>query len=208
MKKRISFGGRSLAAISATVIAAGAAVLCWSPLPAEAATTTGSATPPAAPYSLSISVAPSSGGAGALSLNSQVQGGPSLAGKLVSFFVVTKEFGTNMDVPIGTATTASDGTASVSYKPTWSGSQEFVATLQGTGSSSKAVQATTTYTVAASNPGPLYATANHARPLASVGHVFVTAALSLVALVWLTLITFLLIAKLRLPRLAGGGQAD
>lgn len=192
----------ALAGLAASALSVTAVVLCWS-LPALAATPA----PAAPPTSMALSVAPGSAGSSTLTLVSQLEGGSSLGGRTISFFVVTKEFGNSLDVPIGTAKTASDGTASVTYKPTWSGSQPFVAKLAGAAAGT-ALSATTSYTVAAFSPGPLYSTSNPSRPLSSVGHIFVAAALALVALVWLTLISFLVMAGRLLPRFASGGRTD
>lgn len=201
-----SIGARWLGFAFGAILAA-TTVLLMFPVAANAATTSGpQSTAPSS--SLSLSVAPSSASSSSLRLTSQLQGSSSLKGQQVSFFVVTKEFEkTSLDVPIGTATTGSDGSASVTYKPTWTGSQQFVAKLAN-GSSKSTVTATASYDVLATAPGPLYSTSNPARPLSRVGHFFVGSALTLVAIVWLTLITFLILAKTRLPRLAGGEKTD
>ncbi len=190
----------------AAVLSVAAVVVGWS-LPAEAATPAPAAVPTAVPTALSLSVAPSATSQGSLTLTSQVEGESSLSGHSVSFFVVSKEFGNPVNVPIGTATIGSAGTASVTYKPTWSGETQFVVKLPGA-SAKTTVTATSSYAVATYTPGPLYSGANPKRPLSAVGHVFVASALTLVALVWLTLITFLVLARWRLPQLAEGRRAD
>lgn len=120
--------------------------------------------------------------------------------------MVTKEFGGDDDVPIGTASTAPSGAASITYKPTWTGKEQFVAKLTAGASGADAATATSYYRVTTSAPGPLYATANPQRPLSFIGHIFVGTVLAIVALLWLTLIVILLLMARRLPRLAGGGK--
>jgi hypothetical protein len=143
-----------------------------------------------------------------LILVSRLRSSSKRAGRTVAFFVVSREFKQPVNVPIGTADTAADGSAKISYKPTWSGDQTFIARLVGPGPHAKA--ATAKYRVAASTPGPLAASASPGRPLASVGHVFLEVILILAALVWLSLIIVLAIAFGWMPRLAGAnaGRAD
>lgn len=199
---------RLLTVISITAISALALVLCWSPGSASAATTQSSNAATAPSSSITLSVSQSSSSSNSLKLTSQVASNAQIKGQQVSFFVVTKEFTkTSLDVPIGSATTGSNGTASITYKPTWTGNQDFVAKLTTTGTKT-AVTATASYDVLATTPGPLYSASNPARPLSRVGHFFVGSALAIVAIVWLTLITFLILAKARLPRLAGDSHTD
>ena len=122
------------------------------------------------------------------------------AGEPVAFYVVSKEFGSAQNVPIGVTKAGADGTARTAYTPTWSGAQQFVVKLArpGTGATS----ATAEYRVIAFKPGPLSAGANPPRPLASVGHVFLAVILTIVALIWLSLLITLALAFGRLPRLA------
>lgn len=118
----------------------------------------------------------------------------------IAFFVVSREFKQPVNIAIGAAETAADGTARISYKPTWSGEETFIAKLVGP---PHIKAATARYHVTASTPGPIAATANPGRPLASVGHVFLDVILTVAALVWLGLITMLAIAFGWMPRLAG-----
>ncbi len=155
-----------------------------------------------APTVLTLSVAARPHDPAELTLVSRLQSSSGNGGKSVAFFVVSTEFKQPKDVPIGTAKTAADGTASVSYKPTWSGKEQFVAKLSSAGTQVPA--ATAYYRVTASTPGPLSAAANPARPLASIGHVFLNVILAIVALVWLGLIITLVLAVGWMPRLAGG----
>ncbi len=158
--------------------------------------------------SLTLSVSPQASDPAVLALTAHLAPGPAATGERVSFFVVTTEFGSRQLAPIGTAGVAPGGTAEVAYEPTWSGNQEFVAVLGGgAGSTTRAsathgLTASTWYQVTHSQPGKLYATANLARPLSTVGRVFVGVLLLIVALVWLTLLATLIRVARRLPRLA------
>ncbi|MEO8518503.1 MAG: NrfD/PsrC family molybdoenzyme membrane anchor subunit [Dermatophilaceae bacterium] len=110
----------------------------------------------------------------------------------VEFFFSTTEFGPARLVPLGSVTTEKSGIAKLTlggdsvhrYKPTTTGPQQFVATYTAAGA--KPVTSTTTVNVtvakSAYRPAP-------AKPLAGVGKNLVIFLLSVVALVWLTLIT-------------------
>lgn len=143
-----------------------------------------------------------------LILVSRLRSSSKRAGRSIAFFVVSREFKQPVDVPVGTADTAADGSAKISYRPTWSGEQTFIAKLVGPGPHVRA--ATAQYRVTASTPGSLVATAGPGRPLASVGHVFLDVILTLAALVWAGLIVMLAIAFGWMPRLAGAnaGRAE
>lgn len=154
-----------------------------------------------APAVLTLSVAARPRDPAELTLVSRLQSSSGSGGKSVAFFVVSTEFEKARELLIGTAKTAADGTASVRYKPTWSGKEQFVAKL--TGSGTHAPTASAYYRVVSSTPGPLYAGANPARPLSSVGHIFLRVILTTVALVWLGLIIMLVLAVGWMPRLAG-----
>ncbi|HZJ03913.1 MAG TPA: NrfD/PsrC family molybdoenzyme membrane anchor subunit [Nocardioidaceae bacterium] len=88
-------------------------------------------------------------------------------------------------VPLGSVTTDNAGTAQQMYRPTVTGPQEFVANYAAT-AGAKPVTASTTLTVtvaqSAYHPPP-------PKPLAGVGKILVGALFTLVAAVWLTLIT-------------------
>lgn len=163
-----------------------------------AAAALGTASPAAAGSGASLTVTPKPGNPTRLTLVAHL---PGSAGKPVAFFVVSKEFGSARKVPIGVAKAGADGTARIAYTPTWSGAQEFVVRLARPGTGARS--ATAQYRVTASKPGPLSAGANPPRPLASVGHVFLTVILTIVALVWLSLVITLALAFGRLPQLAG-----
>ena len=161
------------------------------------------------PYTLRLQVAPRPDKPEALTLTANLTGGTPPAGSAIAFYVVTTEFGQEMELSIGSADLARNGSASVGYTPTWAGSQKFVAKLIAdggsaptTGGAPSAVTATATYTVTGSPVGPLYAGANAPRPFSPIGRVFLTALLTTVALVWLTLLTVLVRVFIRLPKLA------
>ncbi|HET7354434.1 MAG TPA: hypothetical protein VFJ11_10350 [Gaiellaceae bacterium] len=157
--------------------------------------------PAAAGGGASLTVAPKPGDPTRLTLVAHL---PGSAGEPVAFFVVSKEFGSARNVPIGVTRAGADGTARMTYTPTWSGTQQFVVKLARPGA--RARSATAEYRVTASKPGPLSAGANPPRPLASVGHVFLTVILTIVTLIWLSLLITLALAFGRLPRLAGADQ--
>lgn len=155
----------------------------------------------ASPTGLTLSVTARAHHPAELTLVSRLGSGE--RGRSVAFFVVSTEFGPPRNVPIGTAATAANGTASIGYRPTWSGEEQFVAELTGPGA--RVPPATASYRVTASTPGLLSVGANPARPLASVGRVFLAVILTVVALVWLGLIITLVLAIGWMPRLAGRG---
>ncbi len=146
-----------------------------------------------------LSVSSQPGHPGSLVLRTNL--GDASGHTVVAFFVVTNEFGHPQLVPLGTAKQAPDGFATLTYRPTWGGEEQFVAKLADAPGSHQPV-VTTNYLVGASKPGPLYATANPPRPFSSLGHVFAVALLSIVGLVWLTLIVTLVRVARGLPRLA------
>lgn len=174
---------RYVAVVAAVAILAG---LCGAP----AAVASGPA--------LTLSATPRPHHPAQLTLAARLHGSSAPGGKTVAFFVVSRAFEQSVDVPIGTARTAADGSAKIQYSPTWNGRQRFVAKLEG----GDGVQATADYRVTASAPGPLFGSANPDAPLASVGSVFLHVILTVVALVWLSLIVVLVVAFARMPRLA------
>ena len=159
----------------------------------------GAAAPATADGGASLAVAPKSGDPARLTLVAHL---PGSAGKPVAFFVVSKEFGPARKVLIGVAKSGADDAARIAYTPTWSGMQQFVVELARPGA--RAPSATAQYRVTAFKPGPLSASANPPRPLASVGNHFLTVILTVVALVWLSLFITLALAFGWMPRLAGG----
>ena len=103
---------------------------------------------------------------------------------VIQFTQSTTEFGKPRSVPIGTATTDTNGTAELVYQSTVAGRQQFGTTYAG-GTGLATATSTTTVDVqtaqSAYHPAP-------PKPLASVGWATVAALLVVVALVWITLI--------------------
>lgn len=156
------------------------------------------ASPAAGDNGASLAVAPKPGDRARLTLVAHL---PGSAGKPVAFFVVSKEFASARKVRIGVAKAGTDNAAQIAYTPTWAGVQHFVVELAHP--RARAPSAIAQYNVTAFKPGPLSASANPPRPLASVGNRFLTAILTLVALVWLSLFITLALAFGWMPRLAG-----
>ena len=113
----------------------------------------------------------------------------------VAFSFTTTEFGTPArQVPLGSATTDKAGTAVLTlggdanhlYKPTTTGPQEFSATFTPTIADAKPISASTTVSItvarSAYTPAP-------PKPLAGVGNIMVIVLFTIVATIWLTLIT-------------------
>ena len=170
-------------------------------MPILVAAVLGGGSPAAAGSGARLTVAPKPGDRPRLTLVAHL---PGSAGEPVAFFVVSREFGSARNVPIGVTKAGKDGTARLTYVPTWTGAQQFIGKLARPGA--RASSATAEYRVTSSKPGPLTAGANPPRPLASVGHVFLTVILMIVALIWLSLLFTLALAFGRLPRLAGADQ--
>ena len=176
-KLRIRLGGGALAGAGALLALAAAAT------PALADTSPPSAAPTGV---VKLSVKQSADKPEQLVLTSRVQGAAGTAGRSVTFYVVTRQFGDERTVPIGSADLERDGTASVTYRPTWNGDQRFVAHLDG--DPATAPSGSASYQVTASTEGPYYPLANQPRPFGPLGRVFVDVLLATVALVWLTLV--------------------
>ncbi len=108
----------------------------------------------------------------------------------VSFFVVTTELGGRRLVPLGSAAVTPSGDASLTYQPTWTGTEQFVAQI-GSDPSKPAASASRTFLVTSAVPGMSPALTNSPKPLRQVGHGFVVVVLVVVALVWTTLLATL-----------------
>lgn len=158
----------------------------------------GAASPAPADSGASLAVTPKPRDPGRLTLVAHL---PGTAGKSIAFFVVSKEFGPARKVPIGVAKAGPDDAARIAYTPTWSGVQQFV--VEPARPHARAPSATAQYRVTAFKPGPLSASANPPRPLASVGNDFLIVILTVVALVWLSLFITLALAFGWMPHLAG-----
>ena len=182
-----------LALKGALVVAAAVAAVLAGPGPAAAASP--------APVQVRLSVTANTAKPGSLVLTAQVPPAAVQPGSTVAFFVVTKEFGPDQEVPIGTGELPKSGTVGIGYKPTWNGEEKFtVRVLSGAGATTGTGSAS--YEVGGAAPGPLYSVANEPRPFAGEGAVFLAALLTLVCLVWLTLLGTLVRVVTRLPGLA------
>ena len=136
-------------------------------------------------------------GGGKVQLTATLTGpnGQPQADKNVDFFFNTTQFGTPpRPVPLGTVTTDKAGVAKLIlggdanhlYRPTTKGPQEFGASFTPTSADAKPIVATTTVNItvarSAYTPAP-------PKPLAGLGNGLVIALFSIVAAIWLTLIT-------------------
>ena len=204
LMRRTSVRPRGLSQRSplAARLAAGAALMAMALAPVPPAW---AATPSPDPSSLTLAVAPASGLPLSLTLTASVPASLAAGAGSVDFFVVTTEFGKPQLVPLGAARLNPNGLASSSYKPTWDGRQEFVAKLASP--ASDPATATAYYQVTNSAPGSLYATANPAKLFSPAGNAFVIALLTIVALVWLTLLATLWRVAHLLPGLASDARA-
>lgn len=165
--------------------------------PPEPAATTGA---PASSSGLTLTVAPRPHDPTRLTLVARLGKSSPREGTTIAFFVVSTEFKQPIDVPIGTGDTAADGTATLTYAPTWSGPQRFLAAVADT-----QLRAAADYRVTTSTPGPLATTANPGWPFASLGRGFLDVILAVVAFIWLGLFVTLAVAFGWMPRLAGKG---
>ncbi len=108
----------------------------------------------------------------------------------IHFYVTTKLFGGKHLVPIGVSS-LNDGTASITYKPTWDGTQSFTATVVDPKTGATQITANASYDVISSKPAVSFANANQKNPLSHFGKGFIVALLIIVAAVWVTLLTTL-----------------
>jgi Ni/Fe-hydrogenase subunit HybB-like protein len=168
-----------------------------------AASSASAATPQSAPIGTSVTTSTSAPGititgvqtGGSVQLTATLTGAdrhPVAKGN-VEFFFSTTEFGSPARlVPLGSVTTEKSGIAKLTlggdavhrYRPTTTGPQQFVATYTAAGAKPVTSKTTVNVTVAKSayRPAP-------AKPLANVGNNLVIFLFSVVALIWLTLIT-------------------
>ena len=108
----------------------------------------------------------------------------------VSFYVVTTELGGHRLVPLGSAAVGPSGAASITYQPTWTGMEQFVAQI-GSDPSKPAASADRSFLVTSAVPGMGPKLTNSPKPLRQVGEDFVAVVLAVVALVWATLLATL-----------------
>lgn len=119
-------------------------------------------------------------------LSAQVNAGSTpLSGVTVNFYVHLDEFSGAPELLIGTANTGPTGDATVTYQPTWAGTQRFVATaVDATG----APLATSALTVQAARTDPFAGPVESLRPDGLIGRWVVVVLLALVISVWITLL--------------------
>lgn len=109
----------------------------------------------------------------------------SLPGVAVNFYVHLEEFSGAPELLIGTAITNAAGVASMTYQPTWAGTQRFVASaFDGSG----AELATSSLSVQALRTDPFAGPVESLRPDGLLGRWVVVALLSLLIIVWITLL--------------------
>ncbi|MCL4423619.1 MAG: hypothetical protein M1115_10760 [Actinobacteria bacterium] len=110
----------------------------------------------------------------------------SLGGVSVSFSVRVEEFSGAPLLALGTAKTDAAGIAMLTYRPTWTGRQAFVATATNEAGTSLG-SATTTF-IAKSSPQSFAGTVEAVRPDGAIGQAVAGVLLSIVALIWIVLL--------------------
>lgn len=118
------------------------------------------------------------------------------AGVSVTFSVGVDEFAGRPRLLLGSGTTDAAGVARFVYHPTWTGRQDFVASVTNA-TGTLVAQATTTFVVTAAVPPTLSAEAT--RPDGTLGRYVVGVLLAILVLLWIVLVTVLV----RVHRVAG-----
>ncbi|MDA8115992.1 MAG: polysulfide reductase NrfD [Actinomycetota bacterium] len=177
--------GTGAAMVAAALMAAGAISLFGGAKPAGASTT--------APFSLAVAQVTQ----GKATLSLTATGSP---GQQVDFYVKTTTFSTGGLMQIGSAT-ATNGIAKITYLPTWTGEETFVAQALGAGGTI-AGSATEAYKVILDPAGLPKSVYEYTRPMDGVGVNLVRTLLAIAAAVWIVLLGTLLIVVVRVPRLA------
>ncbi|MDA8209369.1 MAG: polysulfide reductase NrfD [Actinomycetota bacterium] len=177
--------GTGAAMVAAALMAAGAISLFGGAKPAGASTT--------APFSLAVAQVTQ----GKATLSLTATGSP---GQQVDFYVKTTTFSTGGLMQIGSAT-ATNGIAKITYLPTWTGEETFVAQALGAGGTI-AGSATEAYKVTLDPAGLPKSVYEYTRPMDGVGVNLVRTLLAIAAAVWIVLLGTLLIVVVRVPRLA------
>ncbi len=103
----------------------------------------------------------------------------------VDYYVHLEEFAGAPLLLIGSSTTNAAGVATDVYQPTWSGSQNFVATVVAPGGT---VLASTSLTVQAAKTDPFAGSVQSLRPDGIIGRWVVVALLTLLLAMWITLL--------------------
>jgi Ni/Fe-hydrogenase subunit HybB-like protein len=168
-----------------TTRAAGAVLLLLTGLGILLAQTTAPASAAAPkPPAATITITATEAGSGLhLTATLSGPGDKPLAKATVQFLQFTTEFGpSGRLVPLGSAATDKHGTARLTYQPTVTGTQKFVAKYTG---GAAAGPATANTTIAVTSAHSVYQPSH--KPLAGVGKATVAVLLAIVALVWLTL---------------------
>jgi hypothetical protein len=103
----------------------------------------------------------------------------------VNFYVHLQEFSGAPELLIGSASTNAAGVASITYQPTWAGTQRFVASAVD---SSGSALAASSLSVQALRTDPFAGPVESLRPDGLIGRWVVVALLSLLIGVWITLL--------------------
>ncbi len=148
--------------------------------------------------------------ANGVNLALSAQAGSGVTGQSVTFFVQTQEFSSHGWMALGTSVTNSAGEATLTYTPTWTGTELFGAAL-GSSDAVSTPSVVKSFQVLKDPPGVPQSVIEYARPLGSEGGIFVKTILSVLALVWILLLGSLVLVIRRVPRLASAsvdpGQA-
>ncbi len=168
MVRMIRDGARRAGAVLGGALILGAAVFA---LPAAAAS------------GASVVLRASTPPGGGVDLTAQVA--PVATPVTVDYYVHLEEFSGAPLLLIGSSSTDAAGVATDVYQPTWSGSQNFVATVV---TSTGAVLATTSLTVQAAKTDPFAGSVQSLRPDGLIGRWVVVALVTLLLLMWITLL--------------------
>ena len=129
-----------------------------------------------------------------------------LSGASVSFSVHLSEFAGAPLLSLGSATTNGAGEAVLTYSPTWTGRQGFVATATNAAGSTLA-SATTSFD-ASGAVHPFAGTVQAVRPDGTIGQATAGVLLAIVAVVWIVLIAVVVRLNLGLGARAKGAALD
>jgi hypothetical protein len=138
---------------------------------------------PAAASGPSVALRASTPSGGGVALTAQVASVD--APVTVDYYVHLEEFSGAPLLLIGSSTTNAAGVATDVYQPTWSGPQNFVATVVAP---SGTVLATTSLTVQAAKTDPFAGSVQSLRPDGLIGRWVVVALLALLLAMWITLL--------------------
>ncbi|MHB1599167.1 MAG: hypothetical protein ACYCXY_09860 [Acidimicrobiales bacterium] len=144
------------------------------------------------PLSLSLAAAPVPRHSPAIELVARLAGGAGaaharLGGATVTFSVTVAQFSGSPLLVVGTATTDSRGEATVTYYPTWTGTQDLSASAASAAGSPLA--AATASVVVTSAAHPFAGSVEATRPDGTIGQWVVGALLAILVLLWVVLVT-------------------